>query len=63
MSVRRLLDRGDDEQPQPVSVPLTEWLEDLMMERDALIMRLRFLEKMLIRHGRLTNESLSRRER
>ena len=43
------------------SVTLDEWLEDMEDERDALIMRLRRLEKRLVRYGRLRSESLPRK--
>lgn len=40
-----------------------EWLDDLTVQRDTLIMRLRQVEKVLVRYGRLKKETLPRRWR
>ena len=45
----------------PAAVTLDEWLDDMEEERDALMMRLRRLEKRLVRYGRLRSESLPRK--
>lgn len=64
MSVRRLLDRPEQEpEPEAPYVLLAEWREMLTGERDWLIMRLRAVERVMIRHKWLENESLPRRER
>lgn len=42
---------------------LQEWLDDLMHERETVIMRLRQLDDVLVRHGRLRVETLPRRVR
>lgn len=39
-------------------VPLAAWLDDLEAEREALIMRLRQVEKNLLRYGRLRRGTL-----
>lgn len=39
-------------------VPLEEWLEDKMAERDALIRQLRHVERLLLKHGRLRHPVL-----
>lgn len=49
------------EEGQPTSaVDLDAWLDDKENERDALIMRLRKLERILVEHGRLKSETLPR---
>ena len=40
-----------------------EWLDSLENERDALIMRLRYIDKVLTKHNRLRSETLPRKER
>lgn len=40
-----------------------EWLDYLQSKRDALIMELRAIERPLVQHGRLRNETLPRRIR
>lgn len=54
---------GEDGRETAVVVPLDEWLDDLMSERDAVIMRLRALERPLVKYGRIKVESLPRRAR
>lgn len=67
MTVRRLLPRKEepeDEQPPDVgALMLADWLTALEGERDAVIMRLRQIERILIKYGRLPEESLPRRVR
>lgn len=58
-----MTDGGDSGQeiPQAVAVeqvPLDAWLDDQEAEREALIMRLRQVEKNLIRYGRLRRGTL-----
>lgn len=59
----------NDAQPRETSpstvvmVPLDVYLDDLEAERDALIMRLRQVEKPLVKYGRLKGETLPRRVR
>lgn len=45
------------------AVPLSAWLDLLEVERNALIMRLRALDAVLVSNGRLKNETISRRIR
>jgi hypothetical protein len=62
--VRRLLPRREHEadgQEPPEFVPLAIWLESLEWERDAVIMRLRQIERVLVQYGRLDGETLPRR--
>lgn len=68
MGVQRFLQRDNEEDPaRKVAggdpVPLRDWLEDLEAERDWLIMRLRAVERPLVKYGRLKNETLNRRAR
>lgn len=64
MTVSRLLPRPDEPEQLPEKyVLMAEWLELLEHQRDVLIMELRYVERVLIRHGRLREESLSRRMR
>ena len=46
---------------QPITVD--EWLGGLMEERSVLIMRLRQIERHLIKHGKIKGESIDRRIR
>ena len=45
------------------NVPLAVWLDDLEAEREALIMRLRQVEKNLVRYGRLRKGTLPEKVR
>jgi hypothetical protein len=45
------------------SVPLDAWLDDQEAEREALIMRLRQVEKNLVRYGRLRKGTLPEKVR
>lgn len=45
------------------AVPLPVWLDALENERDALIMRLRGIDSILVTYGRLRHETISRRIR
>lgn len=51
-----------EETPGP-QVPLVAWLDDQEAEREALIMRLRQVEKNLIRYGRLRKGTLPEKVR
>lgn len=52
------------EPPQePGNVPLDVWLDDQEAERRTLIMRLRRLDRILVRYGRLTQPTLPERTR
>ena len=42
--------------------PLADWLDGLEVERRALIMRLRQLERVLLKHGRLRRATLPPKE-
>lgn len=59
--------RTDGEQPSdrtsPSSYMFELWLDAQEEERRAIIMRLRQIERVLIKCGRLSEESLPRRER
>lgn len=49
--------RSDDEQParqqvDPDTVPLQLWLDDLESEYQVLVQRLRWVDMMLVKHGR-----------
>lgn len=61
--VYRVLGRRDEPATETQTVPLDVWLDDLEAERDALIMRLRSVERPLVRYGRIRGESLPRRVR
>lgn len=50
--------RGEPAEKPDTQVPLAAWLDDLEAEREALIMRLRQVEKNLIRYGRLRRGTL-----
>ena len=52
---------ADDDNPYVIL--LNEQLDQAEVERDALIMRLRQVEKFLIKYGRLKGESIPRRQR
>jgi hypothetical protein len=53
-----------ESEPAPASnVSLEEWLDDQEAERQALIMRLRQVEKNLIRYGRLRKGTLPEKVR
>lgn len=60
MSVRRLIERGQD-RPEgataPEHVPLAEWLDYLDHRRAVILMELRQIEPVLVRYGRLQNET------
>lgn len=63
---RMLVDEGErPARPRPPSktVPLDVWLDQQEAERDALIMRLRQIDKVLVEFGRLKRETLPRRVR
>ena len=51
-------DDGDGERP-----PLGEWLDALAAEREIVIQRLRQLDKVLVKNGRLRRETLPKRNR
>ena len=44
-------------------VPLEAWLADLQNERDCIISRLRHIDKVLIEHGKIKDETIPRRIR
>lgn len=61
--VERML-YNEGEQPDPeTTVPLHDWLDTLEAERDAVIMRLRQIDRVLVKHGRLKSETIPRRSR
>lgn len=64
-SLYRVRGDGEGEQATGEEMPLTrrEWLDGLMQEREALILRLRQIERPLVAAGRLKGESLPRRIR
>mgnify|MGYP001302936299 CR=1 FL=1 len=47
----------------PLVVVVDAWLDNLQEERNALIMRLRSVDKTLVTYGRLKHETLGRRVR
>jgi hypothetical protein len=55
--------KGNPPRNEPPVVVHQEWLEWMMLERDQVIARLRYLDRVLIRHGRLRQETLERRVR
>ncbi len=60
----RLLKRGEAHEPPDVgALALADWLTALEGERDVVIMRLRQIERILVKYGRLPEESLPRRVR
>lgn len=61
--IRLLGDPPDGAADLEQAVPLRVWLTHLEVERDALIMRLRQIDRELIRHGRLNGETIPRRSR
>ena len=61
---RPLHDAGDGDRPElpPADgVPLDEWLDLLDVERQALIMKLRAIEKPLVKYKRLRMYTLPKR--
>ena len=54
---------GEERRLEAQTVPLDVWLDDLEAERDALIMRLRAVERPLVRYGRIKGETLGKRIR
>ena len=66
MKLDRLLPAdAEEEQPEDgqQAIVLAMWLDLLEADRDALIMRLRAIDRVLIAHGRLAGETLPRRRR
>ena len=64
MSVRRLLDRPEGEpEPEPQPAMLGDWLALLEIERSSLIAQVRAIERILVKYGRLSGETLPRRIR
>jgi len=60
----RLLRRGEaHEVPDAGALALADWLTALEGERDVVIMRLRQIERILVKYGRLADETLPRRVR
>jgi len=60
----RLLKRGEAHEPPDVgALSLADWLTALEGERDVVIMRLRQIERILVKYGRLADETLPRRVR
>lgn len=60
-SIERLLVQEEKTEETPPWIE--DWLNDLEAERNALIIRLRSVEKPLVKYGRLKAETLSRRVR
>lgn len=63
--VQRMLQRepdddGDERRPSPA---LAEWLDYVEVERETLIRRLRHLDAILVKHGRLNGQTIPRRQR
>ncbi len=52
------MDERDEVTDELGNVPLSAWLDDLEAEREALIMRLRQVERNLVRYGRLRKGAL-----
>ena len=50
-------------QPNETTPNVNEWLDYLQIQRDALIMQLRAIERPLVQHGRIRAETLPRRVR
>jgi len=65
VSLNRVLPNHREQRQEAAGpfVPLDDWLDDYMAEHDWLIMRLRHVDKMLVKYGRLKQESLPRRVR
>lgn len=59
---RMLYNEGEGPDPE-TTVPLADWLDTLEAERDAVIMRLRQIDRVLVKHGRLSSETIPRRNR
>lgn len=60
--VERMLERDEgDERPGPPA--LEEWLDYLEMRREVIIRELRHIDGVLVRHGRLNQNTLDRRTR
>ena len=54
--------RNGKDPPEPPDV-MREWLDDMMREREAVIMRLRQIDEVLVRHGRIRSETIGKRMR
>lgn len=66
MSIYRPLrsENGREERDEgPKLVPLEEWLDDLMAEREVVMLRLRQLDRVLVMYRRLKVETLPKRIR
>jgi len=68
MTVKRLLPRkeadGDDEgQARPMALPMAEYLDLMEHERAVIIMRLRYIDRLLVRNGRLRKTTLPEKTR
>ena len=45
----------------PIDAILADWLDDKELERQTLIMRLRFIDRVLVKYGRLQTPTLPQR--
>jgi len=60
---RPLHEDGDADRPElpPDGAPLADWLDYLMIRRQALIAELRAIDRPLVKHGRLRAYTLPKR--
>lgn len=63
MSLYRVGSGNGHEETQANNIPVDVYLADLKNERDILISRLRFIDKVLIDYGQLREETIARRVR
>ena len=63
MSLYRVGSSNGHEEAQASTIPVEVYLADLKNERDCLISRLRFIDKILIDYGQLREETIARRVR
>ena len=58
-TITRIAIRDDNYKPPPVD----EWLDFLMEQRAAVIQELRAIDRVLVKHGRIREETLEKRVR
>ena len=63
MSLYRVGSSNGREEAPANTIPVEVYLADLKNERDILISRLRFIDKVLIDYGQLREETIARRIR
>ena len=63
MTLHRIFDAQEPEKNGQAERPLSldEWLDDIQNEYDTLIARLRYVDAVLVKHGRKRNLLLPRR--